>query len=149
MVGQEFPAAVELPGGAAARGSTLVRCHKCELKTPSTILTATKTSNVTAMRRKLCWNFGISSTEANVRGGHSLQDAKQNRLTAIANKAVLAITQAFFPLDASSAPGKSSKPIPVSPMNAAPLKTFQRAPAARCAMNSSNWRELLKKDRAR
>jgi hypothetical protein len=79
------------------------------------------------MRRKLCWNFGISSTEANVRAGHNLQDVKQNRPTAITKKTVLAITQAFRPVDVCSAPGKSSKPMPVRAMNAAPLKTIQRA----------------------
>src|SRR5258708_32993131 len=69
----------------------LFRCHKRELKTPSTILAPTSTSNVTAMRRKLRWNFGMSSAEANIRAGHNFQDVKQNRLTAIANTADLAI----------------------------------------------------------
>src|SRR6266436_4884488 len=96
-----------------------VRCHKCELKTPSTILAPTNTSNITAMCRKLCWNFGISSTEAKVRAGHSLQDVKQNRLIAITNKTVLAITQAVRPVDGCSAPGKSSRPMPVRATKAA------------------------------
>ena len=113
------------------------------------MLAPTSTSKITAMRRKLRWNFGISSTEANVRAGHNLQDVKQNRIKATKNKAVLAITQAFLPVDVWTSPGNSSKPMPVRATNAAPLKTFHRAPAAMCAINSSNWRELPKKDCAR